>query len=69
MTLLPIALGYHFAHYLVTFMVQIKYVLSTLSDPLAQGWNLFGLGAVKVTIAPPKATGASKHMGVFHSVM
>lgn len=48
-TLLPIALGYHFAHYLVTFMVQIKYVLSTLSDPLAQGWNLFGLGSVKVT--------------------
>ena len=30
-------------------MVQIKYVLSTLSDPLAQGWNLFGLGSVKVT--------------------
>lgn len=48
-TLLPIALGYHFAHYLVTFMVQIKYVLSTASDPLAFGWNLFGLGAVKVT--------------------
>jgi hypothetical protein len=48
-TLLPIALGYHFAHYLVTFMVQIKYVLSTASDPLALGWNLFGLGAVKVT--------------------
>jgi hypothetical protein len=48
-TLLPIALGYHFAHYLVTFMVQIKYVLSTASDPLALGWNLFGLGAVKAT--------------------
>ena len=30
-------------------MVQIKYVLSTVSDPLALGWNLFGLGAVKVT--------------------
>ena len=48
-TLLPIALGYHFAHYLVTFMVQIKYVLSTASDPLAFGWDLFGLSAVKVT--------------------
>lgn len=48
-TLLPIALGYHFGHYIVSFMVQIKYTLSTASDPLAVGWNLFGLGAVKVT--------------------
>jgi hypothetical protein len=49
-TLLPIALGYHFAHYLVTFMVQIKFTLSTASDPLALGWNLAGLGAVKATV-------------------
>ncbi|MEP1768407.1 MAG: hypothetical protein ABJJ53_17425 [Sulfitobacter sp.] len=48
-TLLPIALGYHFSHYLVSFMVQIKYTLSTAADPMARGWNLFGLGAVKVT--------------------
>lgn len=48
-TLLPIALGYHFAHYLVSFMVQIKFTLSTASDPMALGWNLFGLGAVKAT--------------------
>lgn len=31
-------------------MVQIKFTLSTASDPLAQGWNLFGLGAVKATV-------------------
>jgi hypothetical protein len=49
-TLLPIALGYHFAHYLVTFMVQIKVALSTASDPFALGWNLAGLGAVKATV-------------------
>ncbi|MEP5729858.1 MAG: hypothetical protein ABJL67_10880 [Sulfitobacter sp.] len=49
-TLLPIALGYHFAHYLVTFMVQIKFTLSTAADPLALGWNLFGLGAIKATV-------------------
>lgn len=49
-TLLPIALGYHFAHYMVTFMVQIKFTLSTASDPLALGWNLAGLGAVKATV-------------------
>lgn len=49
-TLLPIAIGYHFAHYFVTFLVQIQVVLATLADPLARGWNLFGLGAVRVKV-------------------
>ncbi|MEM6310890.1 MAG: hypothetical protein AAF754_12665, partial [Pseudomonadota bacterium] len=49
-TLLPIAIGYHFAHYFVTFLVQIQVVLATLSDPLAQGWNLFGLGGRRVMV-------------------
>ncbi len=48
-TLLPIALGYHVAHYLVSFLVQIRVTLSTAADPLARGWDLFGLSAVKVT--------------------
>ncbi len=48
-TLLPIGLGYHFAHYYVTFLVQIRVTLATLADPFALGWNLFGLNAVKVT--------------------
>ena len=30
-------------------MVQIKVTLSAASDPLALGWNLLGLGAVKAT--------------------
>jgi hypothetical protein len=47
--ILPIALGYHIAHYLVTLMIQGQYVLSTLSDPLARGWNLFGLGDLRIT--------------------
>jgi len=49
-TLLPIALGYHCAHYLVTFLVQIKFTLSTASDPMALGWNLLWLGGVKATV-------------------
>lgn len=49
-TLLPIGLGYHFAHYYVTFLVQIRVTLATLADPFALGWNLFGLNAVKVTM-------------------
>jgi len=49
-TLLPIAVGYHFAHYFVTFLVQIQIVAASLADPLAQGWNLFGLGNLRVLI-------------------
>lgn len=47
--ILPIALGYHFAHYLVSFMVQIQYVLATLGDPLARGWNILGFGGIRIT--------------------
>ena len=50
MTLLPIAIGYHFAHYFVTFLVQIQYVVANFADPLAAGWNLFGLGGTRVKV-------------------
>ncbi len=50
LTLLPIAIGYHFAHYFVTFLVQIQIVLASVADPLAKGWNLFGLDAVRVKV-------------------
>ena len=41
-SLIPIAFGYHFAHYLPTFLVDIQYALIALSDPFSLGWNLFG---------------------------
>jgi hypothetical protein len=41
-SLIPIAFGYHFAHYLPSFLVDIQYFLIAFSDPLNQGWNLFG---------------------------
>ena len=47
--ILPIALGYHIAHYLVTFLVDGQYVLALLSDPLGRGWDLLNLGAHSVT--------------------
>ena len=50
MTLLPIAIGYHCAHYFVTFLVQIQVVTATLADPLAAGWNLFELGDTRVMV-------------------
>ena len=47
--ILPIAFGYHFAHYFVSFLIQVQYLVATIADPLAKGWNLFGLGRVTVT--------------------
>ncbi|WP_265516234.1 hypothetical protein [Nitratireductor luteus] len=38
----PIALAYHFSHYLVVMLVNGQYALAAASDPLARGWNLFG---------------------------
>ena len=46
---LPIALAYHFAHYLVTLMINLQYALAALSDPLTRGADLLGLGTYYVT--------------------
>ncbi|MFC2966787.1 hypothetical protein [Acidimangrovimonas pyrenivorans] len=47
--ILPIALGYHFAHYMPSFLVEIQYVLRLLNDPLNLGWSLLGLKDFYVT--------------------
>jgi len=41
---LPIAAGYHIAHYLVALLTNGQYALQALSDPFGRGWDLFGLG-------------------------
>ena len=48
-TLLPIALGYHVAHYLTGFMVDGQYAVLALGDPLGRGDDLLGLGRFHVT--------------------
>ena len=48
-TLLPIALGYHVAHYLTAILVDGQYALVALSDPLGRGHDLLGLGEFYVT--------------------
>lgn len=47
--IVPIALGYHFAHYLTAFLVDAQYAAITLGDPFGRGWNLFGLAEAHVT--------------------
>lgn len=41
-SMIPIAFGYHFAHYLPTFIIDFQYVIISLSDPFDIGWDLFG---------------------------
>jgi hypothetical protein len=51
LTLVPIAIGYHVAHYLVFLLVQGQYIIPLLSDPFGTGWNLFGTAGYRVDIA------------------
>ena len=47
--IIPIAFGYHAAHYLPAFLIEAQYAIRALSDPFALGWNLFGTGGFHVT--------------------
>jgi hypothetical protein len=48
-SIVPIALGYHFAHYLPSFLVDAQHAVKALSDPLGRGWNLLGARDLHVT--------------------
>ncbi len=50
-SIVPIAFGYHFAHYLPEFMIDIQFALRALSDPYQLGWDLLGLRDYEVNAA------------------
>jgi hypothetical protein len=50
-TLVPIAIGYHFAHYFTFLLIQGQYIIPLVSDPFGFGWNLFGTAGYRVDIA------------------
>jgi len=50
LTLIPIAIGYHVAHYLVFLLIQGQYIIPLLSDPFGYGWDLFGTAGYRVDI-------------------
>jgi hypothetical protein len=43
LSFLPIAAGYHVAHYLVALLTDGQYAIVALGDPFDRGWNPFGL--------------------------
>ena len=51
LSLVPIALVYAIAHYFSLFVLQGQYTVPLLSDPLGQGWDLFGTAGVTPNLA------------------
>jgi len=42
LSIVPIAIGFQFAHYLPNLLLDWQYVFRSLSDPFGKGWDLFG---------------------------
>jgi hypothetical protein len=51
LTLLPIAIAYHVAHYLPFFLVAGQLIIPLASDPLGVGWDLFGTSLYRLDVA------------------
>jgi hypothetical protein len=51
LTLVPIAVGYHFAHTFTYLLVQGQSIIPLISDPFARGWDLFGTRDYRIDIA------------------
>jgi hypothetical protein len=50
LTLVPIALAYHVAHYFSFLFIGGQYAIPRLSDPFGWGWNLFGTARYEIDI-------------------
>ncbi|MBT4518956.1 MAG: hypothetical protein HOC23_03030 [Halieaceae bacterium] len=50
-TLLPIAIAYHLAHYFSYLLIVGQFIIPLASDPFGLQWNLFGTIDYKVNIA------------------
>jgi len=51
LTLVPIGIAYHLAHYHSLLLVAGQYAIPLLSDPLGLGWDLFGTTLYRVDLS------------------
>lgn len=51
LTLIPIAVGYHFAHTFQYLLVQGQGIVRLVSDPFGFGWDLFGTRGYEINLA------------------
>jgi hypothetical protein len=49
-SLLPIALAYHYAHFLSFLLIQGQQIIALASDPFGLGWDLFGTADYLINI-------------------
>jgi hypothetical protein len=58
LSLVPIALAYHLAHFFSFLLIQGQLVVPLLSDPLGRDWDLFGTAnyVIDLTIVNARAT-------------
>jgi hypothetical protein len=50
LTLIPISIAYHIAHYLSYFLLAGQLIIPLVSDPFGWGWDLFGTANYKMDI-------------------
>ena len=50
LTLVPIAVAYHLAHYFSLLATAGQFMIPLVSDPFGLGWNLFGTAGYKVDL-------------------
>ena len=50
LSLVPIALAYHLAHYLSYLLIQGQRIVGLISDPFGLGWDIFGTAAFEINI-------------------
>jgi len=50
LSLIPIAIAYHLAHYFTYLLIQGQLMIPLVSDPFGFGWNLFGTAGYRLDI-------------------
>jgi hypothetical protein len=50
LTLVPIAIAYHLAHYLSYLLVAGQFIIPLASDPFGFGWDLLGTALYRIDI-------------------
>jgi hypothetical protein len=50
LSLIPIAIAYHFAHYLSYLLIAGQHIVPLVSDPFGAGWDLFNTKSYKIDI-------------------
>jgi hypothetical protein len=62
-SLIPIVVGYIFAHYLSYLVERGQQAVIVLADPFGRGWNLLGLAHMHVAYVLSTNPGARRHQG------